>query len=152
MLIEVGADAPDFTLKTSTGEDFRRSDLEGALRLMMVFYPKDFTPVCSDQLIQVRKNIHHLRRAGVEPVGVNPGDADSHERFRQAHALNFPLLVDEGAEVARAYGAITPEGGILRSVVVIGRNGKVIYAKQGKPAWQLVLNAIRPVDDTVAAD
>jgi len=148
MPIEVGTDAPDFTLKTSLGEDFRLSDLQGQLRVMLVFYPKDFTPGCTDQLIQIRKNIHHLRRAGIEPVGVNPGDAETHEKFREAHALNFPLLVDENAEVAKAYDSLKPDGdGILRTVFVVGKNGKVIYSKEGKPPWQLILNAIRPIND-----
>ena len=65
MVLEVGADAPDFMLKTSTGDDFRLGDLRGLLRAMLIFYPKDFTPVCTDQLIQVRKNITSIRRAGV---------------------------------------------------------------------------------------
>lgn len=148
MLIEVGSKAPDFKVKTSTGEDFRLSDLQGMLRVMLVFYPKDFTPVCTDQLIQIRKNIHHLRKAGIEPVGVNPGDAETHEAFREAHGLTFALLVDEGAAVARAYGALKPEeSGILRAVAVVGKNGDVIYAKEGKPPWQLILNAIRRADD-----
>ena len=148
MLIDVGSDAPDFMLKTSTGEDFRLSDLQGSLRVMLVFYPKDFTPGCTDQLIQVRRNIEHMRAAGVEPVGVNPGDAETHEKFREAHALNFDLLVDENAEVAKAYGAIKLEGeGILRSVVVVGRNGKIVFAREGAPPWQQVLNAMRDVAD-----
>lgn len=148
MPIEVGTDAPDFTLKTSLGEDFRLSDLQGQLRVMLVFYPKDFTPGCTDQLIQIRKNIHHLRRAGIEPVGVNPGDAETHEKFREAHALNFSLLVDEHAEVAKAYDSLKPDGdGILRTVFVVGKNGKIIYSKEGKPPWQLILNAIRPIND-----
>lgn len=148
MPLEVGADAPDFTLKTSTDEDFRLSDVRGMLRVMLIFYPKDFTPGCTDQLIQVRKNIQHIRKAGIEPVGVNPGDAETHERFREAHALNFDLLVDEGAAVAKAYGAIKPEGeGILRSVIIVGKNGKIVYSKEGKPPWQLIMNAMREVND-----
>ena len=147
MLIEVGRDAPDFTLKTSTGEDFRLSDLQGQLRVMLIFYPKDFTPGCTDQLIQVRRNIEHMRAAGIEPVGVNPDDAESHEKFREAHGLNFELLVDENAEVAKGYGAVKPEGGIDRSVVIVGRNGKVVFAQNGAPAWQQVLNAMRDVVD-----
>lgn len=148
MPIDVGADAPDFTLKTSTGEDFRLSDVRGMLRVMMIFYPKDFTPGCTDQLIKVRKDIQHIRKAGIEPVGVNPGDAKTHEKFREAHALNFDLLVDEDAEVAKAYGAIKPEGvGILRSVIIVGKNGRVVYSKEGKPPWQLIINAMREVDD-----
>jgi peroxiredoxin Q/BCP len=152
MLIDVGSDAPDFLLKTSSGEDFRLSDLQGNLRVMLVFYPKDFTPGCTDQLIQIRKNISHMREAGLEPVGVNPGDAETHQRFREAHALNFELLVDEGSEVAKAYGSIKPEGeGIQRSVVIVGRNGKVIFAKEGAPAWQQILNATRDMSEDIDA-
>jgi peroxiredoxin len=56
--------------------------------------------------------------------------------------------VDENAEVAKAYGAMKPEGdGILRSVIVVGKNGKILYSKEGKPPWQLILNAIRPIND-----
>lgn len=146
-LLEVGVEAPEIVAKTGSGEDFRLSDLRGVLRVMLIFYPKDFTPGCTDQLIQVRKNIDHIRRAGIEPVGVNPGDAETHERFREAHALNFELLVDEDMQAAKAYGAVKPEGGIQRSVFVIGKDGKVMFAREGAPAWQIVLNAIRQVDD-----
>lgn len=148
MLIAVGADAPDFTLKADTGEDFRLSDVRGYVRAMLVFYPKDFTPGCTDQLIQVRKHIEHLRRAGIEPMGVNSDDADSHRRFRKKHALNFDLLVDEDNRVARAYGATTDDGaGIRRSVVVVGKNGKIIFAESGAPPWQRILSSMRTTDD-----
>ena len=146
-LLEVGVEAPEIVAKTGSGEVFRLRDLRGVLRVMLIFYPKDFTPGCTDQLIQVRKNIDHIRRAGIEPVGVNPGDAETHERFREAHALNFELLVDEDMQAAKAYGAVKPEGGIQRSVFVIGKDGKVMFAREGAPAWQIVLNAIRQVDD-----
>src|SRR5680860_1282369 len=102
-LIEVGAVAPDFTLKNDEGDEFHLADLRGYVRAMLVFYPKDFTPGCTDQLIQVRKHIEHLRGAGIEPIGVNPGDAESHRAFRKEHGLNFDLLVDEDAAVALAY-------------------------------------------------
>lgn len=152
MLIEVGAEAPDFTLKADSGEDFRLSDLRGYVRAMLVFYPKDFTPGCTDQLIQVRKNIGHLRGAGIEPIGVNSDDADSHQRFRREHALNFDLLVDEDNRVANAYGAIKEDGGgIQRSVVIVGKNGKVIFAEAGAPPWQRILGAMRKTDDVPAA-
>jgi peroxiredoxin Q/BCP len=147
-LIEVGAEAPDFTLKNDEGQDFHLADLRGFVRPMLVFYPKDFTPGCTDQLIQVRKNIEHLRGAGIEPMGVNPDDADSHKAFRKEHGLNFDLLVDDDAAVARAYGAIKPGGeGIQRSVVVIGKDGKVIFAEHGAPPWQRILSAMRQTDD-----
>lgn len=148
MLIEVGADAPDFSLKADDGEEFRLSDLRGHVRAMLVFYPKDFTPGCTDQLIQVRKNIRHMREAAIEPFGVNPGDAESHRAFREAHALNFPLLVDEGSDVAGLYGALKEDGeGIQRSVVIVGKDGKVIFAERGAPPWQRILSVMRETDD-----
>jgi len=152
MLIEVGVEAPDFTLRADTGDDFRLGDLRGYVRAMLVFYPKDFTPGCTDQLIQVRKHIEHLRGAGIEPMGVNSGDADSHRRFRNEHALNFDLLIDEGNEVAHAYGAMKEDGtGVQRSVVVVGKNGNVIFAETGAPPWQRILSAMRETDDVPAA-
>jgi peroxiredoxin Q/BCP len=148
-LIEVGSEAPDFEALTSTGDPFRLSDLRGALRAMMVFYPKDFTPGCTDQLVEVRNNVEFIREVATEPIGVNPGDADSHERFRKEYELPFDLLVDADSKIAEAYGSLKEDGsgGIQRSVIVVGLNGKVIYAKEGAPAWQLVCNAIRAADD-----
>lgn len=150
-LIEVGVEAPDFTLLNDEGQEFRLRDLRGFVRAMLVFYPKDFTPGCTDQLIQVRRHIEHLRGAGIEPMGVNPDDAESHKAFRKEHALNFDLLVDEGAAVATAYGAIKEGGeGIQRSVVVVGKDGKVIFAETGAPPWQRILSAMRKTDDVPA--
>ena len=148
MLIEPGSEAPDFELKTSTGETFRLSDLRGHLRAMLVFYPKDFTPGCTDQLNHIGRHLPGFRAAGIEPIGVNPGDAASHERFRTELGLDFALLVDEGAQVARAYGAIKRGGeGIERSVVVVGRHGKVIFAERGAPPWQRIMNATRVITE-----
>ena len=148
MPIAVGTEAPDFEVMTSTGELFRLSDLRGQVRAMLVFYPKDFTPGCTDQLVEVRNNVEHIREIATEPVGVNPGDAETHERFRAEYELPFDLLVDEDSKIAEAYDSLKPDGsGILRSVVVVGKNGKVIFSSPGAPAWQLVYNAIRDSDD-----
>lgn len=150
-LIEVGAEAPDFTLKNDEGDDFRLVDLRGFVRAMLIFYPKDFTPGCTDQLIQVRKHIRHLRGVGIEPIGLNPDDAASHRAFRQEHALTFDLLVDEDARVANLYGAVKPGGaGIQRSVVIVGKDGKVIFAEHGAPPWQRILSVMRTADDVPA--
>ncbi len=147
-LIAVGTEAPDFRLKNDEGAEFHLADLRGFVRAMLVFYPKDFTPGCTDQLVQIRRHIEHLRTAGIEPMGVNSGDAESHKAFRKEHALNFDLLVDEGNVVAEAYGALKDDGsGIQRSVVVVGKSGKVIFAESGAPAWQRILSEIRKVFD-----
>lgn len=89
-----------------------------------------------------------MRRNDVEPVGVNPGSAQSHREFREMHEFPFELLVDEGLEVATAYGAVKEVGtGVARSVVVVGKNGKVIFSQAGAPAWPLVANLVKHSND-----
>lgn len=150
-LIEAGADAPDFTLMNDEGANFHLADLRGFVRAMLIFYPKDFTPGCTDQLIQVRKNLEHLRGAGIEPIGVNPDDAESHRAFRKEYGLTFDLLVDEEAQVANLYGAIKPGGeGIQRSVVIVGKDGKIIFAEHGAPPWQRILSVMRKTEVVAA--
>lgn len=96
----------------------------------------------------MRDNLSTLRRHQIEPVGVNPGSAESHEAFREEIELPFPLLVDEGMEVARTYGALKPdESGIARSVVIVGKDGMVIFAEPGAPAHVRIINAIRDASD-----
>lgn len=146
-LIEVGTEAPDIQAKTGSGKDFRLSGKTGDSRVMLVFYPRDFTSGCTLQLVNVQRSLADMRAAGVEPFGVNPGDAESHERFCDAYELEFDLLVDQDKEAATAYGALKPEGGVLRSVFVIGKNGKVIFAHEGAPSWDDVSAAIDGADD-----
>lgn len=89
-----------------------------------------------------------MRRNDVEPVGVNPGTAQSHREFREMHDFPFELLVDEGMDVARAYGAVKDnDSGVSRSVVVVGKDGKVIFSQAGAPAWPLVANIVKSAND-----
>lgn len=92
----------------------------------------------------MRDRLTSLRRYQIEPVGVNHGSAESHEAFRKELDLPFPLLVDTDMEVAKAYGAVKEDGsGISRSVVVVGMDGTVVFAKPGAPAHAIVINAVR---------
>lgn len=92
----------------------------------------------------MRDAIEELRADDVEPYGVNGADAASHRAFIDAWGFPFDLLVDEGLGVARAYGALRPEGDrINRTVVVVGKDGRVLYRAEGAPAPSEVLAAIR---------
>jgi len=96
----------------------------------------------------VRDAIEELRADDIEPYGVNEADAASHRAFIDAWGFPFDLLVDEGLAVARAYGALRPEGDrITRTVVVVGKDGRVLYRAEGAPAPREVLAAIRGADD-----
>ncbi len=89
-----------------------------------------------------------MRKNDVEPLGVNPGSAESHQQFRARQEFPFELLVDEDMKVAKAYGAVKEDGsGISRSVVVIGMDGNVTFSEAGAPAWPLVANVVKASND-----
>ncbi len=146
-IIDVGTKAPDFAANTGSGVQFRLSDHEGTSQVMLVFYPKDFTSGCTTQLVNVQRSLSDMRSANVEPFGLSADDSESHQKFCDTYDLEFELLVDENLDVAKAYGAVKPEGGIQRSVFLIGVDGKVIFAREGAPSWAEVQEAIGSVDD-----
>lgn len=79
----------------------------------------------------------------VQVVAVNPGTLESHQQWSQEFGFQFPICVDEGKQVATAYGAIKPEsGGIQRSVFVVDRQGNVAWAQTGAPETSDILAAI----------
>jgi peroxiredoxin Q/BCP len=78
--------------------------------------------------------MERYRKAGAQPFGVNPAGVDSHRKYVDKMGFNFPLLSDPGSKVAAQYGATKDDGvGIQRSVVLIGRDGKVRFAARGAP-------------------
>ena len=80
----------------------------------------------------------------IRPFGVNPASAESHAGYAARLRLTFPLLSDPDLGIARAYGALRPDGlTISRSVVLIERDGRVIYSQSGSPGAAIVLEALR---------
>jgi peroxiredoxin Q/BCP len=93
----------------------------------------------------VRDEIEQFRRAGAQPFGVNPAGVDNHLRYAQKFRFNFPLLSDQSREVAGAYGALKEDGkGIIRSVVLVQRDGMVRFAERGAPPAERVLRGVQP--------
>jgi peroxiredoxin len=96
----------------------------------------------------VGETIADFRSLDTEPSGINGGDAASHQKFIGQLSLPFDLLVDEGLAVAEAYDALKPEGDrIQRTVVIVGKNGKVIFRAQGAPPPGELLSAISKATD-----
>lgn len=91
----------------------------------------------------MRDEIDQLAAAGILPFGVNPAPPRDHAAYARRLGLPFTLLSDPGLVVARAYGAVRPDGnGIARSVVLVGRDGRVRYAQHGAPGAALVLESV----------
>lgn len=140
--------APDFTLKGATGKEFALSSFNGKRRALLVFYPQDMTSGCTDQLSALRDTLADFEAVDTVPFGVNDGNAASHQQFIDELDLPFDLLVDEGLGVAKAYNALKPEGDrILRTVVIIGKDGKIIFRAQGAPSPAELLGAIAKAQD-----
>jgi peroxiredoxin len=92
----------------------------------------------------VRDDLPLYERYQIRPFGVNPAPAESHAGYAARLRLPFPLLSDPGLTMARAYGALRPDGlTIARSVVVIDRDGTVGYSQAGSPGAEIVLEALR---------
>ena len=96
----------------------------------------------------MRDAIDAFRALDTEPYGVNQADAASHQHFIDEQRLPFDLLVDEGLHVARAYDALRPEGDrINRTVVVIGKDGRILFRASGAPPPDDIIAAIVAADD-----
>ena len=132
--LAVGQKAPAFTLSTDDGSQVRLTALLGA-PLVVYFYPKDDTPGCTKEACAWRDCQAELTQLGVKLLGISPDTVESHAKFRDKHALNFPLLADPDHTVAESYGAWGEKTfmgrksiGIRRSTFVIDREGKVAKA------------------------
>lgn len=103
MSVLEGQPAPDFALPATDGSTVRLSDLRGK-KVVLYFYPKDDTPGCTKEACAFRDHLGTLQGMGVVVLGVSADSVASHQKFAQKYGLNFPLLSDEGAQVATAYG------------------------------------------------
>ncbi|MCC6755194.1 MAG: redoxin domain-containing protein [Solirubrobacterales bacterium] len=148
-MIEVGVKAPDFTLPDHGGQEVSLSDFAGR-RVLLAFYPLDFSPVCSDQLAQYRQIQPQLDEADVTMLAVSVDSAFAHKAFRDQLGIETTLLADfePKGKVAEAYGAYLGQAGHSnRSLVLIDEQGIVTWAYETAtpldiPGPDLILAAI----------
>ncbi len=136
--LPVGQDAPDFTLRDQDGNPVTLAALRGK-NVVLVFYPADETTLCTKQLCEFRDNWTLAQSKDAVVLGINPGNEQKHGRFKANHNFPFPLLADPGQRVGADYctkGLI-----VKRTVYLIGKSGKIRYAKRGKPVPEEVLKA-----------
>lgn len=122
---QVGDEAPDFELDGTEGS-FRLSDHRGE-RVVLLFYPGDFTPVCTRQFCSYAERADDMSGLDAVVVGISAQDLDSHYTFRDAHGIPVPLLADVDKAVAKAFGVTAPVLGTRRGVIVIDEDGRVAY-------------------------
>lgn len=146
--MQIGENAPNFTLKDGDGNDWKLSEQRGKI-IALLFYPGDNTPVCTKQMCSVRDNWADYQATGAQIVGISTDSADSHKDFAAKYNFPFTLLADENGEVVGKYAVKSwLPGRSARAVVVIDGDGKIAYHKVQAvslfaPSDEDVLTAIR---------
>jgi peroxiredoxin (alkyl hydroperoxide reductase subunit C) len=121
-MIGPGAPAPDFSLPDQDGNIVKLEDLRGQTSVL-VFYPLDFSPVCTDQLNLYEEVLDELAAEGAKLYGISVDSAFAHKAFREHLGITIPLLADfhPKGEVSRRYGVYIDERGHnQRALVMIG--------------------------------
>ncbi|MBC8104597.1 MAG: thioredoxin-dependent thiol peroxidase [Cytophagales bacterium] len=130
---EVGAIAPEFTLKSQAGDaPVSLRDYQGKQAVVLYFYPKDDTPGCTTESCSFRDLKGDYEAAGAAILGVSLDDVESHQKFADKYRLTFPLLADTDAAVSTAYGVYKEKNnygkkymGIERTTFVIDETGHI---------------------------
>lgn len=133
--LEVGSPAPDFTLPDARGDARTLSELRGT-PVIVYFYPAAFTPGCTTEACDFRDNLASFQSAGYAVLGISPDSPSKLAEFAEAEQLSFPLLSDEDAAVAKAWGAWGEKtvgdrtfDGLIRTTVVVDADGVVLSAE-----------------------
>jgi peroxiredoxin Q/BCP len=144
--IPPGAPAPDFELPDADGKPVRLGDYRGKNAVVVYFYPKDDTGVCTKQACTFRDDFARFQSAGAVILGISDDSSESHAAFSSKYRLPFPLLSDKGGRVRTLYG-VTRKFGVLpgRVTFVIDREGVVRHV------YSAVFESEQHVQEALAA-
>ena len=146
-LLKVGDVAPDFDLRSSKGEALRLGELRGKKNVVLYFYPKDETPVCTKEACGFRDMYEDLAAVDTQIIGVSPDGDASHEKFAARQRITFPLVSDPQKKLAAAYGATGGLWGLVgmlkRVTYVIGKDGKIAAVIQNALSADAHFDAVK---------
>src|ERR1700676_5001928 len=127
MPITVGQPAPDFTLKDQSQKDIKLSDFAGKRNVVLVFYPLDFSPLCTNEHVCFLNELKQFESLNAQVLGLSVDSVWTHQAFAEKMGITYPLLADfhpKGA-VAQMFGVYVPDGGDAgRTVALVGKAGK----------------------------
>jgi len=132
MPIAVGAAAPDFVLKDQSQKEVKLSDFAGKKNVVLVFYPLDWSPVCTNEHACFVNDMKDFQKLDAEVLGVSVDSVWSHKAYAEKMGIQYSLLADfhpRGA-MADKFGLYLAEKGITgRAIVIINKAGKVAWVK-----------------------
>lgn len=129
-ILQSGAKAPDFSASVTPDQKISLSDLKGR-RVILAFYPADWSPVCGDQMSLYNLVLPEFRKHGAELLGISVDGVWCHQAYAKANQLHFPLIADfhPKGEIARSYGAYREiEGVAERALFVLDETGQIVWS------------------------
>ena len=136
MTVEVGSEAPDFTLNDYNKQPVQLSSFRGDKPVLLVFYPFAFSGICTGELCQLRDEFADYDNKGVQVLGVSVDTPFSLKAWAEVEGYQFPLLSDfwPHGDVARAYGVFNEDAGLaVRGTFLIDTAGVVRFAEVNAP-------------------
>jgi peroxiredoxin (alkyl hydroperoxide reductase subunit C) len=136
MAVEVGSEAPDFTLNDYNREKVSLASFRGKKNVLVVFYPFAFSGTCTGELCQIRDELADYQNDKVQVLGVSVDAVFSLKAWAKQEGYEFPLLSDfwPHGEVAKAYGVFNETAGMAnRGTFLIDTNGIVQFAEMNQP-------------------
>ncbi len=125
MALAIGQPAPDFTLPSDRGE-ISLSAYRGKTNVLLAFYPADFSPLCTNEMMCFAQDWSEFRELGCEILGISTDSVDKHQDFSKRLQLAFPLLSDTNKTVVRQYG-VDSVLGTRRAYFIIDKGGILRY-------------------------
>jgi len=144
MALQIGDPAPDFDLEVTWPERVRLSDFRGRSNVLLVFHPYAWTPVCTEEALDLQANLESFRDAETELVFVSCDTSAARQAWKKELGAEFTFASDfwsHGA-AARAYGVFNEESGA-------SRRGTFLIDKAGTVIWSLVTEIDDKRDDLV---
>jgi peroxiredoxin (alkyl hydroperoxide reductase subunit C) len=129
MSADVGKEAPDFTLRSHTGEEVTLSQFRGQKPVVLVFYPFTFTGVCEGELCAIRDDYTPFDASGAQVLAISCDTTPSQRLWADQQGWTFPVLSDfwPHGKVAQAYGAFNEKLGCANRVaIVIDEDGTIV--------------------------
>jgi len=144
--IKVGGKAPLFSLKNQKGKNISLQDYQSKQNVLLIFYPGDNTPGCTKQLCDLQDDFSKFKKYNTVIFGINQADKNSHQKFIDNYNFPFDLLIDTDKKVSTKYKALKFMFGrpsIKRSVVLIDKQGKIVFLKRGMPEDKEILAVLK---------
>jgi peroxiredoxin len=128
MPVKPGDLAPDFTLPATVGDKVTLSDFRGKKNVLLMFYPLDFSPVCSVENKRCAEMLPTAGSGDVQVLGISVDSLWAHKAFAAQNGISYPLVADfqPKGEVAKKYGVYLDDKGFsARTAFIIGKDGKI---------------------------